>query len=55
MGISLLTGLEFFPALLAMFVALAAEAPKIAAVDDDFRMLVAPLVVLGLLDLIVCM
>jgi hypothetical protein len=38
-----------------MFVAMAAEAPKIAAVDDDFRMLLAPLVVLGLLDVIVWM
>ena len=52
LGICLLTGLAIFPALLAMSVALAAEAPKIASVDDDFRMLVAPLVALVLLDII---
>jgi hypothetical protein len=51
-AICLLTGLSVFQALVAMFVAMAAEAPKIAAVDDDFRMLVAPMVVLCLLDLI---
>jgi len=54
-AICILTGLSVFWALVAMFVAMAAEAPKIAAVDDDFRMLLAPLVVLGLLDVIVWM
>jgi hypothetical protein len=51
LGICLLAGLAVFPALLAMFVALAAEAPNIASVDDDFRMLVAPLAALVLLDI----
>jgi hypothetical protein len=35
-------------AALAASVAIAAEAPKIAAVDDDFRMLLAPLIALWL-------
>ena len=52
LGICLLAGLAVFPALLAMFLAIAAEAPNIAWVDDDFRMLVVPLVALALLDII---
>jgi hypothetical protein len=37
------SGLGWAPSLFATAVALAAEAPKISEVDDDFRMLVAPL------------
>ena len=46
--ICLATGLGWAPSLLSTAVALAAEAPKVAEVDDDFRMLVAPLVALWL-------
>ena len=46
--ICLATGLGWAPSLLATAVAMAAEAPKVAEVDDDFRMLVAPLVALWL-------
>jgi hypothetical protein len=45
-------GLGWAPSLLATAVALAAEAPKIPEVDDDFRMLVAPLAALWLWGLI---
>jgi hypothetical protein len=41
-------GLGWAPSILATAVALAAEAPKISEVDDDFRMLVAPLAALWL-------
>jgi dolichol kinase len=51
-AICTLAGLSVFQSMLAMFVALAAEAPKIAEVDDDFRMLVAPLAVLWIVQLI---
>jgi len=46
--ICLAAGLGWAPSLLSTAVALAAEAPKVAEVDDDFRMLVAPLVALWL-------
>lgn len=45
-------GLGWLPSLLATVVALAAEAPKVPQVDDDFRMLVAPLAALWLLALV---
>lgn len=41
-------GIGWASAVLATAVALAAESPKIPQVDDDFRMLVAPLVALWL-------
>jgi len=47
--ICLLAGLGWAPSLVASAVALGAEAPKIPQIDDDFRMLVVPLVALWLL------
>jgi len=50
LAICLVTSLGPISSLVAAIVALLAEAPKIAAVDDDFRMLVAPLAGLYLLE-----
>jgi hypothetical protein len=50
--ICVVAGLDIIWSIIAALVALAAEAPKIAAVDDDFRMLMAPLIALWLLDFI---
>lgn len=46
--ICIITGIGWAPALLAAATAIAAEAPKLPQVDDDFLMLVAPLAALWL-------